>query len=166
MALDAGDSLAAARWALRLEDSVENRSRLRSALALSLRGAIAARGGATTQAVTLLDSALARQPVDHSMMSVFVAQPAERYDLARWLIDAGRAEEAEAWLRSLGEGSIYDLAYQGPASLLLGRLLETRGDRAGARSAYERVALLYRHADPPFQPWVSEATERARALSF
>jgi DNA-binding SARP family transcriptional activator/tetratricopeptide (TPR) repeat protein len=165
LALEISDTASAMTWLGTLQDTVAVSGELRPVLAKSLHAAMAVQRGDTDAAIRLLHSALATRPVDHSMMSVFVAQPSERYAMGQWLIRAGRQDEAKGWLGGIGEGSIFDLAYLAPAAYLLAELLESEGDGSGAREVYQRVAVLYRNADPEFQSLAVRARERAQALA-
>jgi DNA-binding SARP family transcriptional activator/tetratricopeptide (TPR) repeat protein/GTPase SAR1 family protein len=164
LALDRGDTADAGRWLTQLSDTPTQVGELRPVLAIGLQGALAGHGGDRRTAIRLLDSVLARRPVDHAIMSVFVARPAERYLLADWLEQEGRREEAISWLEGIGVGSIFDLAYLAPASFRLGETWEASGDRERAVQAYRRVVDLYRRADPEFQSLATRANERLRML--
>jgi tetratricopeptide (TPR) repeat protein len=165
LALLDNDSASAGTWLASLEDTLGVSGQIRPLLAMSLRAEMADRRGNPAEAIGLLHSALARRPVDHSIMSAFVALPGARYALANWLKATGRENEAVGWLRGIGEGSIYDLAYLAPASFLLGEILEAGGNRAAAREAYQRVAVLYGNADPEFRDLAVRAGAKARRLA-
>lgn len=165
LALAAGDTAAAVRWLETLSQTSRATGELRPTLTSALGAMLAAHRGQRDAAIRMLDSAFARRPVDHSIMSVFVALPEERLALADWLAAAGRTADAIGWLDGIGEGTIYDLALVAPASLEQGQLLEQQGDRSGARVAYQRVVNLYREADPEFRSLATRATERLRALT-
>ncbi|HYD52261.1 MAG TPA: hypothetical protein VEA99_06530, partial [Gemmatimonadaceae bacterium] len=94
--------------------------------------------------------------------SAFVSQAYERWRRAELLRELGRRDEALRWYATFAENSPYDLVYLGPALYWQGRLLEERGDRAGARDRYARFVLLWRDADPELQRLVEDARGRMR----
>jgi DNA-binding SARP family transcriptional activator len=146
LALSLGDTAGARAWLDRLSRR-RDATVLRPVLTATLAGALAAAAGDSAGALRLLDSAFARVPIDHTVMSVFATQPGDRYLFARSLIASGRAAEALAWLEGIGDGSVYDLALLAPAQLARARLLDAAGARAAARSADRNVRALYRDAD-------------------
>jgi tetratricopeptide (TPR) repeat protein len=68
-------------------------------------------------------------------------------NLARALLDRGDPRDVDEALRIAGQGAAVSPAFP-PVEELLGRALERKGDRAGARAAYERALAI----DPSFAP--------------
>jgi tetratricopeptide (TPR) repeat protein len=91
-----------------------------------------------------------------------------RYDLllsrmsaARWLAEAGQADEAVRLLRAadaIGAGKLADTyVLAGPAHLAAARLLEARGDTAGALEGYRQLLRRLDLPGPSQRPMVDEA---------
>ena len=89
--------------------------------------------------------------------SLLHAQVDERFTLAGWLEEAGRAEEAIPWYASFLRGSVYDLIYDTPSHLKRGAIHERLGDRARAARHYGRFIDAWRRCDPEFQPLLEDA---------
>jgi tetratricopeptide (TPR) repeat protein len=101
----------------------------------------------------------ARRPVRFDLVfpSLLHAQVDERFTLAGWLEEAGRAEEAIPWYASFLRGSVYDLIYDTPSHLKRGAIHERLGDRARAARHYGRFIDAWRGCDPEFQPLLEDA---------
>jgi tetratricopeptide (TPR) repeat protein len=91
-----------------------------------------------------------------------------RYDLlltrltaARWLAEAGDSDQALRLLRAadaIGAGKVADTyVLAGPAHLAAARLLEARGDTAGALEGYRQLLRRLDLPSPPLQPMADEA---------
>jgi tetratricopeptide (TPR) repeat protein len=98
-----------------------------------------------------------------------------RYDLlltrmsaARWLAEAGQADEAVRLLRAadaIGAGKLADTyVLAGPAHLATARLLEARGDTVGALEGYRQLLRRLDLPGPSLRPMVDEARRAVARL--
>jgi serine/threonine protein kinase/tetratricopeptide (TPR) repeat protein len=100
--------------------------------------------------------------VERALSSSLYAQGHARFARAELLRAVGRGDEALAWYRTLGDGSVQDAIYLAPAQL---RLAEIYRDRSAAERAalhYRRFIEQWRDCDTELQPLVDDA---ARALA-
>ncbi len=132
------------------------------ALAASLRAHVAAAAGDRERAARHLDRAVIRAPAEKVMISPFFARSSDRWLRAELALDDGDHEEALRWLRSLTDG--YDFLYAAAAHERIARVLEERGDDAGAARHYRRFLALHADAEPALQPVIAAARDRLARL--
>ncbi len=96
--------------------------------------------------------------------SPFYGQVYERYLRGSLLARQGRQAEALAWLSTIHDVSLVDIAYLAPADLERAELLERLGRRGEAADAYRRFIRAWSQADPQLQPAVREARVRLAGL--
>jgi len=83
-----------------------------------------------------------------------------RYLRAELLRLSGRAGEAAGWYGSIAQRASYDLMYLAPSALRLARIMDARGNTAGAAEHYRRFTALWGEADPELRAVVGEAGVR------
>jgi tetratricopeptide (TPR) repeat protein len=154
VALRQGDTLGAARRARALIRSPDT----------TARGDLARTFGRSVQArlrfaANRPEDALAQiQAAGWERVARFTAAEAsDRFFRAELLHLLGRDEEAIGWYQSIAERASYELVYQAPAQLRLGRIYAARGDTASAAPHYRRLVELWRDADPELRGPVDEA---------
>lgn len=83
-----------------------------------------------------------------------------RWLRAEALFQLGRYEEALGWYGSFTEHGAHDLIFLPGVLYRRGEALERLGRLPEARAEYTRLALLWRDADPEFQPLRDSVTQR------
>lgn len=144
-----------------MADSVTS---LTALLERSVAARVALDRGDRAEAEALMATAWSGVEAAESEMSILQARPWDHFLRAMLLEARGSDEEAAQWFASAGTLSIGVLPYRAPAALHQGRLLERLGRPHEALEAYRRVLRLWVSADPEFQPMVTEARERVKAL--
>jgi tetratricopeptide (TPR) repeat protein len=159
----AGDQAGAQRWLRQFGDSRGSvPGRTRAFLDNYLRGAVlAVRDETAPEAIDALRTAIAG-PCP-TCVQVRLGELFDRLGQP----DSARAYYA-AWLRH-GEshwtaGGVHDVGH-GRVYLRLGELAELQGDRPAAIDFYGRFVELWREADAPLQPQVSEVRRRLAELT-
>jgi tetratricopeptide (TPR) repeat protein len=154
VALRQGDTLGAARRARALIRSPDT----------TARGDLARTFGRSLQArlrfaANRPEDALAQiQAAGWERVARFTAvEASDRFFRAELLHLLGRDEEAIGWYQSMAERASYELVYQAPAQLRLGRIYAARGDTASAAPHYRRLVESWRDADPELRGPVDEA---------
>ena len=129
-------------------------------LARTVRGYRALRAGDAAAAAAEVGAIDLRFPTynyNDAASSPYFSATLPRYLHARALIDTGRREEALAILRSFGETSFADRAYEPPALVLEGETLAALGRPDEAAVAFRRALDLWADAEPGMDPWVERA---------
>ena len=88
----------------------------------------------------------------------------ERYAKAEMAQHVGRLDEAAQLFDSFEQTGVQSLPWAAPGHFARAELLERLERRREARSEYERVAELWREADPEVRPMWEEARRRAQRL--
>ena len=162
IALRTGDTSTASKAAARLLKIAEPDSQTIStatALSLSLRARIAAVMGDSAHALHLLEQ------VQWARVALAAApEPMDRLLHADLLSATGRYADALRWYATIGHGAPQELALVGFATLGMARTSERMGDRAAALRDYQRLAILWRDADPPLRAIITSANQRMTAL--
>lgn len=117
----------------------------------------ARRAGREGEALNALEGMDLAVPYQYAGRSQFFARSRERYLRAALLEAAGRGAEAEEWYAAVPHGAWTDYVFLAPAYLARARLVEARGDRAGAAAAYGKVLSLWARPDPELEHVVREA---------
>jgi class 3 adenylate cyclase/tetratricopeptide (TPR) repeat protein len=84
-----------------------------------------------------------------------------RYDLGRWLLASGRAQEAIPYLQSVSRFQFL----QTRAELQLGRAYEETGEIGEARLSYRRFLRWWKESDPELRPLLDEGRAGLQRLT-
>jgi DNA-binding SARP family transcriptional activator/tetratricopeptide (TPR) repeat protein len=131
-------------------------------LAQSVRAHAAFHAGRSDVALSLLESAPVRAPMQYSNFSPLYDRAHDRFLRAELLYAAGRTREALAWYQSLGGDSFFDLPYVAPAQRRIAELHELAGDDRLARPHQQRFAALWKDADAALRPLPAGAGQGPR----
>lgn len=117
------------------------------ALAATVRADVAFRRGEFAQALSQLEAADGRVPLELVYLRPFVSlrpytQEYARYLRAEALLELGRLEEAARWFETSFQGSPLELVYLAPLHERLALIHERRGDGARARAHAARFKAL------------------------
>ncbi len=167
-----GESDEALRQAAALERAAEpaGGAGVARGLGRTVRAAVAWQNRRPREVIRLLEAAPVEVPLELISLPAYATarpygQEHARYLQAAALLAEGRREEALRWLTTGFQGAPNEFAWQAPISKLLGQLAETAGDRAAARTHYQRFLRLWRDADPAQQGQVDEVQKRLDRLA-
>jgi hypothetical protein len=131
-------------------------------LAQGLRARIAAARGQPDTALADLEALRIDGWYELTFVSPFYSGAAERFTRAELLRTRGRGEEALAWYRGLGENTVQELVFLGPATLAQARIARDLGRPQDAAALYDAFLALWRESDPEVRPLLDQAiAERA-----
>jgi serine/threonine-protein kinase len=131
-------------------------------LAQGLRAQIAVAAGQPDTALTDLGSLRIDGWYELTFVSPFYSGAMERFTRAELLRARGRGEEALAWYRGLGENTVQELVFLGPATLAQARIARDLGRPQEAAALYDAFVALWRQSDPEVRPLLDQAiAERA-----
>ncbi len=88
----------------------------------------------------------------------------ERFLRGELLRELNRPNEAIQWYATFPDPQAYDLMYLGFATLRRADLYDRLGNRSAALRSYQRLASLWRDADPELKPLRDAAVKRIQAL--
>jgi DNA-binding SARP family transcriptional activator/TolB-like protein len=120
----------------------------------SIRAYVAFRAGRFGDALGELAAGHLVQRYGTAVTSPGWSQGFERFLRAEALRALRRPEEALGWYGGLGEHSLYDLVFLGPALLRSAEINDSLGRSDLAAAQHARVAALWRDADPRYAPLV------------
>ena len=162
-----GEEAAALRYAAELERAQPPAlgESVVQGLARTVRADVAWQGRKPREVIRLLGSSRVEVPLELVSVPLFTTVREYTQEHARYLLAAaltaqgggggGETSEARRWLSTGFQGAPNEFAYLAPISRLMGEVLAHSGDRAGARSQYERFVRLWENAEGA-ERWVVE----------
>jgi hypothetical protein len=172
LALAAGDTAAAALWAMEIRASpwTPENPPLPQALAASIDADVARVSAASTSdeealavALDSLQAAYRGMAYQLRQPSLFLSLARERWLIAEVLADLGRTDEASRWFEPYW-GLVTESVFTAPSLYRRAQLREAAGEAHGAVDDYERFLTLWSGADPELSAWVDDARARVAAL--
>jgi tetratricopeptide (TPR) repeat protein len=100
-----------------------------------------------------------------TFVSPFYSGAMERFTRAELLWMQGRGAEALGWYRGLGENTVQELVFLGPATLAQARIERERGRPREAAALYDALLALWRGSDPEVRALPDQAMAERAALS-
>ncbi len=161
-----GDSAGVRQDATDLQDN-EARPLLAGRYARDLAFAMAPTGSASAYDAVAGGSAAMATGVapEEAVLSPFFSMPWARYAAADALARAGDVDDADVAYESLGQLSIPDLVYRGPAHVRQAELALRRGDREAAIRHFQAFVDLWHDCDPELRPVLERIRQRIAALT-
>lgn len=129
-------------------------------LAASVRAQVHWRAGRHQEALRALDGITREVWYIGTLSSTFYGQTLERFLRGELLFQLGRLEEAVPWFENISQIAPYELAYRPLAYDRLGQIYERLGNPADAAPYYDKLANLWREAEPALQERASTARAR------
>lgn len=165
LALRLNDRDRALRLATELEQlaTPPNAERVVAAWTKIIRGHAAALNGDLRGALATIEPVRGDVPSD-LLASPFFTHEHARFLRGELLLRLGQYEEALSWFTHSFAGTPGELLFMAPATLRRAEIYERLGQRDDAVREYGAFLELWSDADPPYQPLVSGARERLKAL--
>ncbi len=146
----------------RFGGSKEDRA-IAKALGHTLRAVVAWADGRPDDGLQELDRSSVQTRLE-TVRTPFGSESFERFLRAEFLRQLGDPPAALGWYHSMGENTLFDLIYLGPALLQAGMIHERLGDRKQAAASYRRLAELWARCDPELLAVREQAERRLSAL--
>jgi tetratricopeptide (TPR) repeat protein len=128
--------------------------------AQTVRAEVEWRRSGPAAALAVWDTHELRTSLERALSSSFFTHLYARFARAEVLRAAGRRDEALGWYATLGENTVHDLAYLGPAQLRQAEIVWEVRDYGRAAGHYERFLMLWRDCDTTVRP-LTDAARRA-----
>lgn len=138
----------------------------RASLQTDIEARLAARRGDLEAAEEAAREAYRNWGIHSPNFPDYHPEVAMRFHLAEVLRARGKTERAAALYRSLRPPHGWSAFYTARASLELGRIEESRGERQAARRDYLTASRLWQHGDPGVVgPWLEQARDGIERLT-
>ncbi|MES2176401.1 MAG: BTAD domain-containing putative transcriptional regulator [Gemmatimonadota bacterium] len=123
------------------------------------------RAGRPADALRELEHMEMRVPYQLAGRSAYFARTRERYLRAMLLEQAGRLDEAYQWYSAATSVGRLDYLYLAPSHLARGRIRERQGNRAAAKSHFQRALELWKTPDGELASLRVEAMDGLRRVT-
>jgi tRNA A-37 threonylcarbamoyl transferase component Bud32/TolB-like protein len=133
-------------------------------LAHGLRAQVALAKGQPDSGLAALEADRIEGWYELTFVSPFYSGAMERFTRAELLRQKGRGEEALGWYHGLGENTMQELVFLGPATLAEARIQRALGRPKEAVRLYDDFLSLWRESDPDFKPMLDSAAAERAAL--
>jgi hypothetical protein len=134
-------------------------------LAQGLRAQVASAKGRPDSALAELEALRIEGWYELTFVSPFYGGALQRFTRAELLRAGGRGEEALGWYRGLGENTVQELVFLGPATLAQARIQRALARPREAARLYDAFLSLWQGSDPALKPMLDEAMAERAALS-